>query len=160
MSKIPVQFELNGKPCAEMVDAHETLLTVLRARLDVTSVKQGCAQGTCGCCTVVVDGEPRLACLTLAGTCEGARVETVESLGTGADLHPLQRSFMEHFATQCGFCTTGMLMASKSLLDMNPTPTRDEVIEAIAGNICRCTGYEPLVDAVLAAAASSTARSR
>ena len=116
------------------------------------SAKFGCGQGTCGVCTVLVDGEPHLACLTLAETCAGRSIETATSLADGPHLHPLQTAFMEHFAAQCGFCTSGMLMAAKALLDRNHAPTREEVAEAISGNICRCTGYEPIINAILDAA--------
>jgi carbon-monoxide dehydrogenase small subunit len=135
-----------------------TLLHVLREELFVTSPKAGCLQGGCGACTVLIDGEAHLACLTLAETVEGRSVETLDGLKDGPNLHPLQRAFMEHFAAQCGYCTPGMLMAAKALLDHNPSPTRDEVVNAIAGNICRCTGYEPIINAVLAAASGGRAR--
>ena len=152
MSHATVDFRLNGRDRTELIDGGETLLSLLRHRLDVSSLKQGCRQGTCGACTVIVDGEPRLACITLAATCGGRSIETAESLPGADGLHPLQRAFMDQFAAQCGFCTTGMLMAAKALLDANPTPTRDDVVDAIGGNICRCTGYEPIIEAVLAAA--------
>ena len=152
MSHLTLGFRLNGRERIELIGGTETLLSLLRDRLDVTSVKQGCRQGTCGTCTVIIDGEPRLACITLAATCDGRAVETVESLPGPDGLHPLQQAFMDHFAAQCGFCTTGMLMAARALLDANPSPTREDVVEAIGGNICRCTGYEPIVEAVLAAA--------
>lgn len=157
MSRETLDFRLNGRRRTELIAGGETVLSLLRDRLDITSVKQGCRQGTCGCCTVVIDGEPRLACLTLAATCDGRAIETVESLPGPDGLHPLQQAFMDHFAAQCGFCTTGMLMAARALLDANPRPTRDEVVDAIGGNICRCTGYEPIVEAVLAAARSASA---
>ena len=152
MPHTTVEFRLNGRDRTELIDGGETLLSLLRHRLDVSSLKQGCRQGTCGACTVIVDGEPRLACITLAATCGGRSIETAESLPGADGLHPLQRAFMDQFAAQCGFCTTGMLMAAKALLDANPTPTRDDVVDAIGGNICRCTGYEPIIEAVLAAA--------
>ena len=153
MSHLTLSYRLNGGERTDLVAGDETLLSLLRYRLDTTSVRQGCKQGTCGSCTVVVDGEPRLACITLAATCEGRAIETAESLpGRGGGLHPLQQAFMDHFAAQCGFCTTGMLMAAKALLDANPRPARDEVVEAIGGNICRCTGYQSIIDAILAAA--------
>ena len=157
MSHLNLDFKLNGRERTELIAGGETLLSLLRDRLDTTSIKQGCRQGTCGSCTVVVDGDPRLACITLAAACQGRAVETVESLPGPDGLHPLQQAFMDHFAAQCGFCTTGMLMAAKALLDANPSPSRDDVVEAIGGNICRCTGYEPIVEAVLAAAGAGPA---
>ena len=158
MTRITLDFRLNGRERTELIAGDETLLALLRHRLDTTSLKQGCRQGTCGACTVIVDGEPRLACITLAATCEGRSIETAESLPVDDGLHPLQWAFMDHFAAQCGFCTTGMLMAAKALLDGNPSPTREEVVDAIGGNICRCTGYEPIIEAVLTAAAGVGAR--
>lgn len=152
--KTPVQFRLNGSPVAVFVDGGASLLAALRDGVGDTTAKFGCGQGACGACTVLVEGEPRLSCITLAETCEGRAVETVAGLKNGPDLHPLQTAFMDHFAAQCGFCTPGMLMAAKALIDRNPRPTREEVVEAIAGNICRCTGYEPIIDAILSAAAA------
>ena len=157
MPHLTLGYRLNGSERADLVAGNETLLTLLRYRLDTTSVRQGCRQGTCGSCTVLVDGAPRLACITLAATCEGCAIETAESLPGPDGLHPLQQSFMDHFAAQCGFCTTGMLMSAKALLDANPSPSREEVIDAIGGNICRCTGYESIIEAVLAAAAAARA---
>lgn len=153
MARIPLQFTLNDSARAVFVDSVTNLLDALRRGVGEFAPKFGCGQGTCGVCTVLVDGEPRLACLTLAIACEGSRIETVSGLADGPVLHPLQEAFMEHFAAQCGFCTPGMLMAAKALLAANPNPSRDEVIEGIAGNICRCTGYEPIIAAILAAAA-------
>ena len=158
VSHITLSFRLNGRDRTELIAGGETLLSLLRHRLDTTSIKQGCRQGTCGACTVIVDGEPRLACITLAATCEGRAIETVESLPGYDRLHPLQQAFMDHFAAQCGFCTTGMLMAAKALLNANPSPTREDVVDAISGNICRCTGYEPIIEAVLAAAGGEGAK--
>jgi carbon-monoxide dehydrogenase small subunit len=158
MPKIPVQFRLNGSERAAFADPAENLLSVLRRGLNDFGPKYGCGQGTCGTCTVIVDGELRLSCLTLAADCDGRHVETVSGMADGPNLHPLQKSFMEHFAAQCGYCTPGMLTAARALLDRNPNPTRDEVVEAIAGNICRCTGYESIIDAILAAAGSGRAR--
>jgi len=152
VAKTPVQFRLNGSDKAVFVDGGENLLNVLRRGVGDTSPKYGCGQGTCGVCTVLVDGEPHLSCLTLAETCAGRGIETAMGISDGPRLHPLQTAFMEHFAAQCGFCTSGMLMAAKALLDRNPVPTREDVAEAISGNICRCTGYEPIINAILDAA--------
>ena len=151
MAKTPLQFRHNGRDVAVFVDGGINLLTVLRENLGDMTPKFGCGQGGCGACTVLIDGEAHLSCLTLAEGVEGRAVETLESLKDGPRLHPLQQAFMDHFAAQCGYCTPGMLMAAKALLDRNPSPSRAEVVEAISGNICRCTGYEPIIDAVLAA---------
>ena len=153
MTKTPVQFTHNGTPAAVFVESGGNLLVALREGLGDTAPKFGCGQGTCGTCTVLIDGAPALACLTLAETVAGKSIETASGLRSGAQLHPLQDAFMEHFAAQCGFCTPGMLMAAKALLDTTPNPTRADVVEAIGGNICRCTGYEPIIAAILAAAA-------
>ena len=147
-----VRLELNGVEVAAVAEGGENLLSLLRGRLGDTSPKAGCLQGTCGACTVLVDGEPVLACLMLAEAADGRRVTTVRGLADGPRLHPLQEAFMDGFAAQCGFCTPGMLMAAKALLDRERQPTREQVIEAIAGNICRCTGYTPIVEAILEAA--------
>lgn len=156
MTKVPVQFTLNGLEKAEFVESGSTLLEALRDKMGDLSIKAGCRQGTCGSCSVIIDGELRLSCLTLAETCGGCSVETTGGLAEAGVLHPLQRAFTEHFATQCGFCTPGMIVAAKVLLDRNPQPTRDEVVEAISGNICRCTGYEPIIQAILAAARANS----
>jgi carbon-monoxide dehydrogenase small subunit len=158
MAKVPVQFRLNGSERAAFADPADNLLTVLRRGLNDFGPKYGCGQGTCGTCTVIVDGDLRLACLTLAADCEGKHVETVSGMANGPVLHPLQQAFIDNFAAQCGFCTPGMLTAAKALLAKNPNPTRAEVIEGIAGNICRCTGYEAIIQAILAAAAGGAAR--
>ena len=156
MAKVPVQFTLNGEDKAEFVESGVTLLKALREKIGDTSPKGGCQQGTCGACSVLIDGELRLSCLTLAETCDGASITTTAGLAEGGVMHPLQRAFLDGFATQCGFCTPGMLMAAKALLDRNPDPTRDDVVEAISGNICRCTGYEPIIQAVLSAARANS----
>ena len=156
MAKVPVQFTLNGSERAEFVESGATLLTTLRDRMGDTSPKGGCHQGTCGACTVTVDGELRLSCLTLAETCEGADVRTTAGLANGEVLSPVQRAFEDAFAAQCGFCTPGMIMAATALLERNPKPDRAEVIEAISGNVCRCTGYEPIIRAVLSAARANS----
>jgi len=158
MPKTPVTFTLNDAETAVFVDGGANLLEVLRKEVGDLSPKLGCAQGTCGSCTVLIDGEPYLSCLTLAETIEGRRIDTTGGLAGGPDLHPLQKEFMEGFAAQCGYCTPGMLMAAKALLDRTPNPTRDEVQEAISGNLCRCTGYEPIINAILAAAARMQGR--
>jgi len=152
MAKTPVQFRLNGSDRAVFTEPADNLLMTLRRGLNEFAPKYGCGQGTCGVCTVLIDGEPQLSCLTLAVACEGRHVETASGLADGPNLHGLQNAFMDNFAAQCGFCTPGMLMAARALLDRNPKPSREEVIEAIAGNICRCTGYEPIISAILAAA--------
>jgi aerobic carbon-monoxide dehydrogenase small subunit len=157
MPKTPLQFRHNGREVAVFVDGGISLLVTLRELVGDMTPKFGCGQGGCGACTVLIDGEARLSCLTLAETVEGRSIETLDSLKDGPNLHPLQRAFMDNFAAQCGFCTPGMLMAAKALLNRNPSPTRAEVVEAISGNICRCTGYEPIINAVLAAASGGRA---
>jgi aerobic carbon-monoxide dehydrogenase small subunit len=152
MAKIPVTFTLNGAERAAFAEEGQNLLDFLRRGVGDLTPKFGCGQGTCGACTVVVDGNTTLSCLVLAEAVAGSQVETAAGIAHGARLHPLQEAFMEHFAAQCGFCTAGMLVSAKALLDRNPRPTREEVIEAISGNLCRCTGYEPIIEAVLAAA--------
>jgi carbon-monoxide dehydrogenase small subunit len=154
MAKKPVTFTLNGIERAAFADAGENLLELLRRGIGDLSPKYGCGQGGCGACTVLIDGAPHLSCLTLAETVEGRRIETASGLA-GAALHPLQEAFMAHFAAQCGYCTPGMLMAAKALLDRNPRPGREEVVEAISGNLCRCTGYEPIIEAILSVANGS-----
>ena len=158
MLKTPLQFRHNGREVAVFVDGGASLLTALREELGDFSPKFGCGQGGCGACTVLVDGEPILSCLMLAESVAGKSIETADGLKNGPELHPLQTEFMDNFAAQCGYCTPGMLMAAKALLDRNPTPSRVEVIEAISGNICRCTGYEPIINAILAAAARGAQR--
>jgi carbon-monoxide dehydrogenase small subunit len=153
MAKTPVSFTLNGAEKAAFVEPGQNLLDLLRRGVGDLSPKYGCGQGTCGACTVTVDGETRLACLVLAETVEGCAVGTAAGLARGAALDPLQEAFMDHFAAQCGYCTPGMLVSARALLDRNPAPSREEVIEAISGNLCRCTGYEPIIAAVLSVAA-------
>ncbi len=148
MTKTPVQFRLNGSDKAVFVDGGENLLNVLRRGVGDMSPKYGCGQGTCGVCTVLIDGEPQLACLTLAETCTGRSIDTALGLSDGPNLHPLQTAFMDHFAAQCGFCTSGMLMAAKELVEQKPDASRAEVREWISGNYCRCTGYHAIVDAI------------
>ena len=154
MAKTALQFRHNGREVAVFVDGGGNLLNALREGVGDVSVKFGCGQGGCGACTVLIDGEAHLSCLTLAETVEGRSVETADGLKTGPELHPLQKAFMDSFAAQCGYCTPGMLMAAKALIDRNPSPSKQEVVEAISGNICRCTGYEPIISAILSVAAA------
>jgi carbon-monoxide dehydrogenase small subunit len=158
MARVPLVFTVNGAEQAEFVEPGTMLLEVLREKLGLTAAKFGCGQGTCGACTVMVDGEPMLSCLIPAQRLEGRQVETLESLASGAELHPLQRAFADGFAAQCGFCTSGMILCAKALLDRNPDPSREDAVETITGNICRCTGYEPIINAILAAAAEMRGR--
>ena len=158
MARVPLVFTVNGAEQAEFVEPGAMLIEVLREKLGLTATKYGCGQGTCGACTVIVDGAPMLSCLIPAERAAGRAVDTLEVLARGAELHPLQRAFAEGFAAQCGFCTSGMILAAKALLDGNPDPSRDDVVDAISGNICRCTGYEPIINAILAAAAEMRGR--
>lgn len=146
-----LNFELNGQPVEWEVQPGQSALELLRQR-GFTSVKWGCGQGDCGSCTVLVDGQAMRSCLLLAAQLQGRRVTTAEGLATPDRLHPLQESFLEAGAVQCGYCTPGMLLAAKSLLDENPQPDADEVAEALDGNLCRCTGYKKIIEAVLLAA--------
>ena len=143
-----IHFVLNGREEKVKAPAHWTLLRVLREKLGLTGTKEGCGIGECGACTVLLDGMPVHSCLLFACKVEGREVQTIEGLGSRESLHPLQKSFMQHGAVQCGFCLPGVLMSSKALLDKNPHPTREEIKEAIAGHLCRCTGYQQMVDAI------------
>jgi carbon-monoxide dehydrogenase small subunit len=149
--KHEIRFVLNGEEQLVEVEAGQTLLQLLRDQLHITSPKRSCEQGECGACTVILDGKAVNSCLVLAVTVSGKAVETVDGLGK-LGLHPLQKQFQDLAASQCGYCTPGMLMAAKALLDANPSPTYDEVKEGLSGNMCRCTGYVRPVEAVLAAA--------
>jgi carbon-monoxide dehydrogenase small subunit len=148
-----LSFVLNGSPVDVIVTPTETLLDVLREKLGVTGPKRGCDDGDCGTCTVLINGEPVRSCLTIALTVAGKEVLTVEGLTTDGDLHPLQQAFYEHGAFQCGFCTPGMLMSAKALLDENPNPSRDEIRIYMSGNLCRCGSYEEIIEAIQAVAA-------
>lgn len=150
--KYPLSFILNGLPMDALVKPTDTLLDVLREKLGVTSPKRGCDTGECGSCTVLLDGEPIRSCLTIALTVAGRKVETVEGLTKQGKLHPLQQSFHDHYGAQCGFCTPGMLMSAKGLLDKKAKPSREEIVEAISGNLCRCGCYNEIVEAVEAVA--------
>jgi len=152
-----VSLTLNGEDADFLCEPRQTLLEVLRDELDLTGTKEGCATGDCGACSVLLDGRVVCACLVLAVEAEGRSVTTVEGLADGERLHPLQRAFLEHAALQCGICTPGFLVAAKALLDRNPDPTEHEVRYELAGNLCRCTGYDKIVRAVLAAAAEMRA---
>jgi aerobic carbon-monoxide dehydrogenase small subunit len=153
MSKRHLSLIVNGDPAELLVDPAMTLLDALRDELDLTGSKEGCSSGDCGACSVIVDGRLVCACLMLAVEAEGARVQTIEGLAQGSQLHPLQQKFLEHAALQCGFCTPGLLMAAKALLDANPAPTEREARYWLAGNLCRCTGYDKIIRAVMDAAA-------
>ena len=145
-------FTLNGRPCVTDVPEHWTVLDLLRDGLSLMGTKYGCGEGVCGTCTVLADGRPLRACLVLAAHVRGRHLVTVEGLEIDGRLDPLQTAFAELGATQCGFCTPGMLLAAKALLAERPAPTADEVREALSGNLCRCTGYTKIIEAVLAAA--------
>ena len=146
-------LEVNGERIEVSFAPYKTLLEVLREDLDLTGTKHGCELGECGACAVLVDGAPVLSCLVLAVDCEGRRIETIEGLAKGPQLHPLQAAFADHGGSQCGYCTSGMVLTAKALLESNPNPSRDQIREAIAGNICRCTGYNQIVDSIEVAAA-------
>ncbi len=147
-----LELKVNGQNHIAMVDASETLLDVLRDKLMITSPKAGCNTGDCGTCSVLLDGRLVRSCLTLALTCQGREITTVEGLARPGELHPLQKAFHEHYGSQCGFCTPGMILAAKEFLDENPSPTREEVKAAMAGNLCRCTGYVKIIDSIMEAA--------
>jgi aerobic carbon-monoxide dehydrogenase small subunit len=149
---VRLRLTVNDEAVETLVDPHETLLEVLRERLQLTGTKHGCELGECGACTVLLDDQPVLSCLALAVECEGRRVATIEGLASGGRLHPLQDAFADLGGSQCGYCSPGMIMTAKALLDRHPHPTRDEVKAALAGNLCRCTGYLQIVDAVMKAA--------
>ncbi|SPD75398.1 Nicotinate dehydrogenase small FeS subunit [uncultured Desulfobacterium sp.] len=151
MKKKFISLMVNGESYDVAVHPHQTLLEVLREQLGLTGTKEGCGKGACGACTVLIDGEATLACLTLVLSVEGKSIITVEGLARAQELTPLQESFVEHGAIQCGFCTPGMLMASTALLSKNPQPDEGAVQRAISGNLCRCTGYVKIVEAVVSA---------
>ncbi len=152
MSAHQITFTLNGTYETALVQAHTTLLTFLREGLGVTGTKNGCATGECGACTVLLNGEPVNACLVLAVEIDGAEVITVEGLAHDGQLEPLQQAFIDHTGTQCGFCTPGILISARALLNRNPDPTEEDIKDALRGNLCRCTGYVRIIDAVKDAA--------
>lgn len=145
-----LSFTLNGSPVDVLVKPTETLLDVLREQLGVTAPKRGCDSGDCGTCTVLIDGEPIRSCLTIALTVAGKEIVTVEGLSIDGELHPLQKAFHERGASQCGFCTPGMLMSAKALLDKNPNPSDNEIVDFMSGNLCRCGTYVEVAEAIQA----------
>ena len=153
MTSVRVATTINGDAVEYLCDAEETLLDVLRDRLALTGSKEGCGTGDCGACSVTLDGRLVCSCLVLGAEADGREVNTIEGIADGDKLHPLQRKFIEHAALQCGICTPGFLVASKALLEKNPNPTEDEIRYWLAGNLCRCTGYDKIVRAVTSAAA-------
>jgi aerobic-type carbon monoxide dehydrogenase small subunit (CoxS/CutS family) len=152
MRPVQLAMALNGEAVDALVAPYKTLLEVLREDLALTGTKHGCELGECGACAVLVDGEPRLSCLVLALECQGKAIETVEGLADGAALHPLQTAFADLGAAQCGYCTPGILMTAKALLEHEPNPSRERIKEAISGNLCRCTGYQQIFEAIEEAA--------
>lgn len=148
MDTTVVSFKLNGKTVAAVVQPLQSLRDMLREELQVHSVKAGCGQGGCGSCTVLLNGEPVASCCTPAVVADGQAITTVEGIGTPTKLHPLQQAFFDNFAAQCGYCTPGVILIAKALLDHNPHPTREEITGALSGNVCRCTGYVPIITAI------------
>jgi len=154
MARNLLELTVNGRARADAVADNTLLLDYLRGSVGLTGSKQGCDGGECGACTVLIDGEPRLACITLAASCAGRNVETIEGLAVAGRMSRLQQAFHEKLGTQCGFCTPGMIMAAEALLRRNPHPAEGEIREALSGNLCRCTGYVKIVESVLSAAGS------
>jgi carbon-monoxide dehydrogenase small subunit len=153
MAKVHVTATLNGNAVEFLCETRQTLLQILRDELHLTGTKEGCATGDCGACSVTVDGRLMCSCLILGAEVQGKSIRTIEGMAEGEKLHPLQRKFLEHAALQCGICTPGVLVAAKSLLERNPDPTEEQVRYWLAGNLCRCTGYNKIIEAVLDAAA-------
>jgi aerobic-type carbon monoxide dehydrogenase small subunit (CoxS/CutS family) len=152
VERVVLQLDVNGERRELLVPVHKTLLEVLREDMQLTGTKHGCELGECGTCTVLVDGKPHLSCLVLPIQVQGRSITTIEGMADGSQLHPLQTAFAELGAAQCGYCTPGILLSARSLLDENPRPTREEIREALAGNLCRCTGYVKILEAVELAA--------
>jgi aerobic-type carbon monoxide dehydrogenase small subunit (CoxS/CutS family) len=148
MKTYPIKISVNGEWRETKVTARDTLLDALREKIGAFELKNGCGQGDCGACTVILDGKAVNACLTLALQANGKQIVTLKGIGSAENPHPLQKAFVEHGAIQCGFCTPGMVVSAKSLLDRNPNPSRQEIREGLAGNLCRCTGYTKIVEAV------------
>jgi len=155
MAKMLVTFQVNGDKREVFVQPGDTLLDVIREELSLTGSKKGCSTGECGACTGVNIGKAVPSCLVLVASVEGANIVTIEGLSKNGRLHPLQKAFIDHIATQCGFCTPGFILSAKAYLDENPYPTREEVEEALLGNLCRCTGYKKIVDAVMSVVEAS-----
>ena len=153
--KLRLSLTVNGEPADVLVEDYKTLLEVLREDLNLPGTKHGCELGECGACAVLMDGEPALSCLILTAQCEGRAITTIEGLAANGALHPLQEAFADLGAAQCGYCTPGILVTAKALLDHEPSPSRDRIREALSGNLCRCTGYLQIFEAVEAAAAKS-----
>lgn len=153
-----ISLKVNGKLYEVAVSPNQTLVDFLRNELDLIGTKKGCEVGDCGTCTVLMDGRPVNSCLVLAVQANGREIQTIEGLESPEGLHPIQKAFVDKGAIQCGFCTPGMILTAKSLLEKNPTPDRDEVRKAISGNLCRCTGYQKIVDAIEAASAEMSKR--
>ncbi|MCL6477452.1 MAG: (2Fe-2S)-binding protein [Peptococcaceae bacterium] len=153
-----IELNINGRIYEVPVDPRDLLVDVIRKKVGLTGTKKGCGQGDCGACTVLIDGKPVLSCITLAIACQGKKITTIEGLvAEDGSLHPIQQSFVDHGAVQCGFCTPGMILTTKALLDRNPRPSKEEIKRGIAGNICRCTGYKKIVEAIGAAAETMSA---
>ena len=152
MKKLQLSFTVNGRPVEILVASNRTLVQILREDLRLTGTKHGCGAGDCGSCTVLLDGRPVNSCLVLAGQVQGRDVVTIEGLADGSRLHPIQASFVEKGAVQCGFCTPGMILSAKALLDRKKRPSEADIREALSGNLCRCTGYQKIVEAVQDAA--------
>lgn len=150
--KRDIVLKVNGVTYNVNVESHRTLVEVLRETLGLTGTKKSCNEGECGACTVLIDGKPAASCMMLAVAAQGKEITTIEGLNEGDKLHPIQEAFVKHTAIQCGFCTPGMVLAAKAFLDENPKPTEEEVRRAISGNLCRCTGYQQIVDAIMSAA--------
>jgi carbon-monoxide dehydrogenase small subunit len=156
--KKKIQLTLNGRMITLEVPAHRLLLDLLRDEIGLTGTKEGCGTGDCGACTVLLNGKPVNSCLVLSGELDGADIVTIEGLKIGPELHPIQKAFIQDGGAQCGYCTPGMLMMSKALLDENPNPTEEEIRFALSGNLCRCTGYAKIIQAVQDAAAELRAK--
>jgi carbon-monoxide dehydrogenase small subunit len=152
MSEMVINLRVNGRPYRVSTAPHRSLLEVVRDELHLTGAKEGCGTGDCGACSMIVDGKLINSCLLLAAEADGAEITTIEGLAQDGRLHPLQQAFIDHGAVQCGYCIPGMILAGKALLDANPHPTEDEIRHAIAGNLCRCTGYAKIVEAIAAVA--------